>query len=926
MSDIERDSDARRGGDPVSEAESVFARYLLHVLRGESLPFRDFCARYPDLESDLMALFEAWSARKVDLRTEAPPARRPTTVRERIVETFGPTADPGITLEKTIETTPIAGTEARLSRIAARFPRASRYTVRREIGGGGMGDILEVWDEDLRRTLAMKVVRGTMEDPSSGGSPKANVQLVARFLEEAQITAQLEHPGVVPVHELGVDNEARVFFTMRHVKGKNLEEVLDLVKKGKEGWTHERAVATLLRACDAMAYAHSKGVIHRDLKPSNIMVGKFGEVYVMDWGLAKIMGRETAGDRSPRKRRESETVILETDRHADLQRSPGSPLGTVDGQVIGTPVYMPPEQARGNVEHLGPTVDVYSMGAILYTLLTGHRPYLPEGVKLTQHEVLRKVLEGPPEPVHDAAPTVPAELAAICEKAMARRVDRRYSDMQEMAEDLRAFLETRVVRAYRTGPVAELRKWIVRNRGTATALAALLVLVVAASLGFAWIEQSRKASLARAYGEVERERDAKGRLSDIMGARALVAEAEARTPDTEGTRRLEGWLRHADELLSRRDHYRSLLEGGGTVAEDERGDLVDLLRNIDAIEAAAPDVREYTLRASVLPRRTLEEPAAAWEAAIASIAESSKYGGLAVRPQLGLVPLGASPESGLWEFWHVLSGERPRRDPATDRWMIDEKTGIVLVLLPGGSFAMGSPPDEPNRAWDERQHSVTVEPFFLSKYETTQAQWERAMGTNPSEFPPGTVRLEVEFTGAHPVECVTFSDCSRLAARLGLVLPTEEQWEYAARAGSSTAFEFGREPSSVEMKENLGDRSLDKLTVSRGQSLRPGSAPWDDRFPLHAPVGVFAPNRFGLHDISGNVAEWTSSRYDPNYGLVEGDPGYITVEPAKFLNRIARGGNFYWGPDYTRIAIRQPIRPGTQNFTLGVRLARPVDR
>jgi serine/threonine protein kinase len=162
-------------------------------------------------------------------------------------------------------------------------PRHARYVLGPEVARGGMGQILRVRDTDVRRHLAMKVMLG---DP-----PADEGKLLARFLAEAQVTGQLEHPGIVPVHDLGVDETGRLYFTMQLVRGRDLSTIFELVNEGREGWTQTRAIGVLLKACEALGYAHSKGVTHRDLKPGNIMVGRFGEVYVMDWGLAKVQGR-----------------------------------------------------------------------------------------------------------------------------------------------------------------------------------------------------------------------------------------------------------------------------------------------------------------------------------------------------------------------------------------------------------------------------------------------------------------------------------------------------------------------------------------------------------------------------------------------------------------------------------------------------------
>ncbi len=361
-----------------------------------------------------------------------------------------------------------------LRRLAEREKPHTRYKLEGEVAHGGQGAILRVWDEDLRRHLAMKVILGEGEASKTGVTSSVSSSALGRFLEEAQVTGQLDHPGIVPVHELGLDSEGRVYFTMKLVKGEDLKAIFDLVHEGREGWTQTRALNVMLKVCEAMAYAHSKSVIHRDLKPSNVMVGRYGEVFVMDWGLARVAGEEDRKD--IRIRPEMTTTELRSERRASAD--PDSPLITMDGDVVGTPAYMSPEQARGDQNAMGPRSDVYAVGAMLYHLLAGEAPYVPKSSRLNNYAIWAQVQQGPPKPLHELAPTALAELVAICEKAMAREASKRYADTEALAVDLRAFLEHRVVSAYETGAVAELRKWVARNKPLAVASAAAVLALV----------------------------------------------------------------------------------------------------------------------------------------------------------------------------------------------------------------------------------------------------------------------------------------------------------------------------------------------------------------------------------------------------------------------------------------------------------------
>jgi WD40 repeat protein len=239
------------------------------------------------------------------------------------------------------------------------------------------------------------------------------------------------------------------------------------------------------------------------LKPTNIMVGRFGEVYVMDWGLAKVLGQKDLHDLRLAMSSGVTQTSIRSDRESTAASTPESPLITMDGSVVGTPAYMSPEQALGKVDEVEAPADVYSMGAILYNLLTGQAPYVVPGARISPHTILGMVIQGPPRPVATLDPKAPAELVAICERAMARDKARRYRNCSELAEDLQAFLDHRVVQAYRTGAVAELRSWVSRNRLTATVgVASMVLALIGVAAWSLWQRETAlraKEQLARAY-------------------------------------------------------------------------------------------------------------------------------------------------------------------------------------------------------------------------------------------------------------------------------------------------------------------------------------------------------------------------------------------------------------------------------------------
>ncbi len=409
------------------------------------------------------------------------------------------------------------------------------YEIRGEIARGGMGVILEVYDPSLRRSLAMKRLDGPAGDGLLERLQRERRK--SRLLAEAQILGQLDHPGVVPVHEVGVDEAGELYFTMQRVRGRDFGSIITAVHAQDREWPLARALGVLSRVCEAVAYAHAKGVVHRDLKPANVMVGRFGETYVMDWGLARTNARVEARDvRLRRTEIHCERVehpgaegapaaspsLVRTSRAEESDSESGSALLTLEGDVVGTPAYMPPEQAQGRVEAVGDKADVYALGAMLYHLLAGRRPYSSAAGESSAQDTLAAVLKGPPESVRRLARDAPEELVAITEKAMARDVLERYASMSSLAGDLRAYLEGRVVRAHRTGPVPELLKWIKRNKGAAAAIAVTALALVAVAVVEAAL--NRKVGLAREIADARAEAL---RRENYFNQMALAASAYA---------------------------------------------------------------------------------------------------------------------------------------------------------------------------------------------------------------------------------------------------------------------------------------------------------------------------------------------------------------------------------------------------------------
>ncbi len=775
-----------------------------------------------------------------------------------------------------------------LARLRAEPQRFARYQVHEEIGRGGMGTVLSATDRDIGRRVAMKV----LDDSARATDPQLVEDRTRRFLAEAQVTGQLDHPGIVSVHELGLDAAGRVFFTMKFVRGRTLTDVLSLLAAREEGWTETRVLGVILRVCEALAFAHSRGVIHRDLKPDNIMVGRFGETYVMDWGLARLLHEPpTEG----MQRRVPAGSVLHTVR--DVPGEGADPrLITADGVVIGTPSFMTPEQAEGRVAELSARSDVYAVGAVLYQLLTGEVPYVRHGAAHSPRTILAQVLAGPPTPILRINPEAAVDLVAICEKAMSRRAELRYASTLDLAADVEAYLDRRPVAA-RRGLLHSLRLGIVRHRAVAvTSAIALVTIVVLGALSLYRIADSRR--LAQ-------------RVADLMTAQALVEEAVSSLTPRAASRAVQTarWIDRAQALLDRAPSYRDDLQQQRDPAPLSAEELVTMVRLLQELGQHRETVQADLRFCTTLLEKPHGPELQRWQEVFARLAEDQRFASLDAVPQPGLLPLRPNAARH-WQFLLLGTGDEPTVDSVSGVYTIGPATGVVLVLLPGGPQELGFADGQTN----EQPRSAVLTPFLLASHEITQGQWQRAIGSNPARRRSGTEFEHFRFDDRHPVESVSWYEATRFAALLWARLPSEDELEYAGRAGHPEQCWFdGRPADALRSMENLRDEAY-AHPRDAGDFL-----PWNDGFPEHAPVGSFQPNALGLFDVGGNVSEWTSDYYEQEE---EPAASAAAAMPDRLRLRVLRGGNWGEPPAVVRASYRKYQRPNYSTHWLGVRLAR----
>jgi formylglycine-generating enzyme required for sulfatase activity/tRNA A-37 threonylcarbamoyl transferase component Bud32 len=830
--------------------------------------------------------------------------------------------------------------------VAAPLGRFGRFALRAVLGRGGMGTVYAAFDTVLQREVALKRVRPELLDDASARR---------RFELEARALSAVDHPNLCRLFDVG-EHEGMPFLVMHCERGETLATRITRLREETRARSasaldsrEQIAEAALLveKTARALHHAHEAGLIHRDVKPGNILVRHDGEPVLLDFGLVRAEDGDaalTAPGAAPGSRPYMSPEQLRAgaiDRRTDVYS-----LGVVLYECLA-------------LEHPFATASVHELEARIRAGAAAPigrvNPRVPRDLRV----IVETAMQVEPGARYPTAAALADDLAAFRQLApiRARRASwprraQRWCQRHPARAAFSALLLVSLVVVSLLWRQSAQRLASFRVASRTTELARLAA--AEPTLYPAWAHEARVAewlgaarALVASADEVEARRDALRAAAAPYGEsdraldaathpragelRRLARELEARRSELQGMQALDqpssararqaAVQQQVDALAAEVAQLAEAVAVRRTYAQADALDqleldvLTQLAGELDAFAAGA--LARVSAEAEWIAReRELVAGAHAglWREAIEAIAADPRYGGLRLAPQVGLLPLGPDPRSGLHEFWHARSGARPAPAPSgAGRWSIGGATGMVLVLLPPGELDMGAQGSEPGapgywresepgapadriapQPWEGPVRRVHVPALLVSRYELTQGQWERlAAGSKPSLYAGDD----------HPVENVSWSDASAVLARVGLLLPTEVQWEYACRGGTATAWWTGDATASLMGFANFSDRAL-----QRGLKQ-----PWphrdcDDGFATHAPVGSFPPNPFGLHDVHGNVAEWCADYAE------EFAPGH----------RWLRGGSYLHMPYAARSAARNYAEMSSRHEENGVRPVRAL--
>ncbi|MCC8180023.1 MAG: SUMF1/EgtB/PvdO family nonheme iron enzyme [Planctomycetes bacterium] len=801
----------------------------------------------------------------------------------------------------------VEGAEKQSDRIDALL-HGGDFIVKRVVGQGGMGVVYIASQTSLNRDVAVKMILPNADSENS------RQKLVA----EALVTGELEHPNIIPIYELGQTDKNKLFYAMKIVDGKPWSDELPANSERQN-------IDILLRVADAVAFAHDKGVIHRDLKPENVMLGGYGEVLLMDWGLAV----------------------------SQIDRGRAEPLNQTNAKA-GTPAYMAPEMARGEVDRIGPASDIYLLGAILFEILTGRRPHGGRNVYIC----LRAAAENYLQPTERAD-----SLLQVARKAMATDPAERHASVKAFQQDVREVLahteslnlvnnaELSLHAAEAAGSYEDYSQAIFAYREAIT----LWEENQAAHSG---LVHARKRYAARAFANGDYDLAAfnlEG-LTDPE-ATALSGSVARAKADAEARKRRVRKLTTAAIALTAAVVV--ILAGSTIIISDrmarEREAREEATRQEQIARRALVETQEARERESQAAAERAEAQQQAFAAlareksaqddrlaAIAREEEERRQREEAERAQRAIADemarLGQLEDDSWWAFDSetALSRQRAAAEAAgvpVRLTLNANQVELDFSFIPAGEFVMGSNPREPVRQPDEYLHRVVLtKPFYLGETEVTRAQWRAVVGMEREEDlmpefhaeimpqyatwesfrseqlalwgwrvrPLEAVDLNLPATSVspHEIESLFIARAAAFAPEGWVIsLPTEAEWEYAARAGTSTQFFNG----------DLDDAALVQGWTQEKSGLR-----------LH-PVRGWEANAWGLFDTHGNAAEIVQDAHSVGFYLAS--PILDPVNDSGARYRVVRGGSVIHSIANSRSASRTNIHQDNRYRQAGFRAA-----
>jgi len=813
-----------------------------------------------------------------------------------------------VTVEPADEAEPVTG-----------MPFADRYEDLGVIGMGGMGEVRRVYDRLLQRTLAVKMLRWDSID-----NPDAR----ARFMAEAQVNAQLQHPGVVAVHEQGVLPDGRPWFTMKEVRGRTLSDAIRASYRNAPGApTHRRLIEAVARVCRTVAYAHAKGVVHRDIKPANIMLGEFGEVLVMDWGIARV-GNEVT---QPRPATMAPDAV-----GAPVRKSASLSGETRDGRVMGTPAYMSPEQARGAHDEVGPASDVYALGAVLYHVLCGQPPFRGRSAA-----VLNQVLFGPPPAIADVRPfdqgPAPADLVALCERAMAREPAQRPT-VEVLAIEIEGWLDG-VLKAARAQAIVieadamqprigELRRQVTDLRRRAAEILDPLP-------DHAPAEAKRPGWTLE---DAARDKSHEARLIEVRMLQTLRSALHVVPELPDAHLRLAAFYQEQSLAAEQRRDMHTARIYEELVRTHDRGSLCEWLSGDGRLTLVTdpPGARVTAHRFEARDRRLVEVcEAPLGETPLIGVRLARGSHMLIIEAD-GHAPVRYPVDIGRGAHWNGIppDGTQPHiiRLPRVGELRGDD------VYVPSGWCVIGGDDDAADSLSRRR---VWLDGFVIRRFPVTNDEYiaylDELAARNGLAVALARAPRATDLTGPEAPEYVYAWDDSG-----GFALGTDRRgwhWQGDWPVVDIDWHDASAYASWLAGAHGVGWRlchGMEHEKAARGVDGR--HLPWGEHFeqtwanvlnsragrPSIRPVGAMETDQsvYGVRDTVGNVRTWCVSAYRRDGDAAEGQR--LRPRPAQGAEaREIRGGCWHSSPYLGRIAGRFGATPDMRYGVLGMRLARP---